>query len=68
MIAWYTNHFISQKVMRSVAIGFKSIAKDTCLFKEGVKKGIFKDEAILYGILRGCSDVIHHNFKNGLDY
>lgn len=68
MIAWYTNHFISQKIMRSVAIGFKCIAKDTSLFKEGIKKGMFKDEAILYGILRGCSDVIHHNFKNGLDY
>lgn len=68
MIAWYTNHFISQKIMRSVAIGFKCITKDTSLFKEGARKGMFKDEAILYGILRGCSDVIHYNFKNGLNY
>jgi len=68
MIAWYTNHFISQKIMRSVAIGFRCIAKDTSLFKEGAKKGMFKDESILYGILRGCSDVIHHNFRNNLDY
>lgn len=68
MLAWYTNHFISQRVMLSVKNGFKVVSKDTSLFKEGARKGLFKDEAILYGILRGCSDVIHHNFRNGCDY
>ena len=68
MIAWYTKHFISVKIMRSVAIGFRCNSKDTSLFKDGARKGMFKEEAILYGILRGCSDVIHYNFKNGLDY
>ena len=47
MIAWYTNHFISQKIMRSVAIGFKCIAKDTSLFKEGIKS-IDNTEYITY--------------------
>lgn len=68
MIAWYTNHYISQKVMLSIKDGFNVISKDTSLFKEGVKKNMFKEEAILYGILRGCSDVIHYNFRNNLDY
>lgn len=68
MLAWYSDHFISQKIiLRHAAPGWKAVAKHTSLFtKENRNK--FKDEALLYGILRGCSDVIHHNFKNGLDY
>jgi hypothetical protein len=64
MIAWYSSHFASEKVMLSASRGWKIPAKHTSLFNK-VKD---KDEAILYGILRGCGDVIHTNFKNGIDY
>lgn len=64
MLAWYTSHFISEKVMLSTARGWRAPAKHTSLFR----KGEFNDEALLYGILRGCSNIIHYNFKNGHDY
>lgn len=64
MLAWYTTHFISEKIILSASRGWKVPAKHTSLFR----KGEFNDEALLYGILRGCSDVIHYNFKNGHDY
>lgn len=50
--------------MKSVSNGFRIPAKHTSLFR----KGEFNEDAILYGILRGCSDVIHYNFKNGHNY
>lgn len=64
MLAWYTSHFISEKVMLASSRGWRIPAKHTTLFR----KGEFNDEALLYGILRGCSDVIHYNFKHGHDY
>ena len=63
-IAWYTDHFISEKVMLAASRGFRTPAKHTSLFR----KGEHNSEALLYGVLRGCSDVIHYNFKNGHDY
>ena len=62
--AWYTSHAISEKIMLSVSRGFRIPAKHTSLFH----KHKDKNEAILYGILRGCSDVMHNNFKNGVSY
>lgn len=62
--AWYTSHAISESVMLSVSRGFRVPAKHTSLFH----KHKDKHEAILYGILRGCSDVMHNNFKSGIPY
>ena len=64
MLAWYTDHSFSIRIMRSVANGFRIPAKHTSLFR----KGEFNQEAVMYGILRGCSDIIRYNFKNKLDY
>jgi hypothetical protein len=64
MIAWYTHHLISQKIMLSVQRGWKCPAKDTSVFN----KNHPAQEAVLYGILRGCSDILHHNFRNNTDY
>lgn len=68
MLAWYTKHVISQRIiLRSVAPGWNIPAKNTTLFS-GSEKDKYADEAILYGILRGCDDVMHYNFKRGIDY
>lgn len=68
MIAWYSDHFISQKVMlRHAATGWRIPARHTTLFNKETRDK-FKEEALLYGILRGCSDIIHFLFKNGIDY
>jgi hypothetical protein len=65
MIGWYSSHTHSEKVMKHVQQGFQIPVVHTDRFQ---KRNAEKQEAILYGILRGCADVIHHNFKNGLDY
>lgn len=68
MIAWYSDHFISQKIiLRHAAGGWRIPAKHTSLFTKETREK-FKDEALLYGILRGCSDIIHFLFKNNIDY
>lgn len=65
MLAWYSGHFIADKIiLRHVAPGWSIPAKHTSLFRAGE----FTDEAILYGILRGCSDVMRYNYKNNLHY
>lgn len=64
MIAWYSSHPISEKIIISVVRGWKVPSKHTSLFH----KEKDSSEAVLYGILRGCSDIIHRNFKNKIDY
>jgi len=65
MKGWYTSHVHSEKVMKHVQTGWKIPVCHTDRFS---KKGAEHEEAIMYGILRGCADVIHHHFKNGIDY
>lgn len=63
MTAWYTSHTISQKVIDSIKKGFKLQAKHVSLYKGGSL-----DPVYVYGVLRGCTQIIQDADENSTGY